>query len=180
MVDLVADAILHNTKGIGAELALMNVGGVRASLDAVKYGEQPGEITFAEAFDIAPFGNVYVAMDLTGAQLEAVLEQQFVPTRSRPVLALGVSHGFTYTWDGTQAEGSRVVAGSMMLNGSPIAPTDTVRVGTLNFLADGGDSFTAFSAGTNRVGGSGDLEGLVKYFQDNPGLTAPGDRVAGI
>ena len=183
MGDLVADAILHNTKSIGAQIGLMNVGGVRASLNAQKYGEGPGEITYAEAFDIAPFGNVYVALDLTGAQLKTVLEQQYqpVPARgSRPMLALGVSDGFTYGWDAAQPQGSRVVPGSMTLNGSPISDTQTVRVGTLNFLADGGDLFTAFKAGTNRVGGIGDLEGLVAYFKTHPGLTAPPSRIAGL
>jgi len=183
MGDLVADAILDNTKSIGAQIGLMNVGGVRASLNAQKYGEGPGEITYAEAFDIAPFGNVYVALDLTGAQLRTVLEQQYqpVPARgSRPMLALGVSDGFTYGWDAAQPQGSRVVPGSMMLNGSPISDTQTVRVGTLNFLADGGDLFTAFKSGTNRVGGIGDLEGLVAYFKTHPGLTAPPSRIAGL
>jgi 5'-nucleotidase len=183
MGDLVADAILDNTKAIGAQIGLMNIGGVRASLNAQKYGEGPGEITYAEAFDIAPFGNVYVALDLTGAQLEEVLEQQYQPVAargSRPMLALGVSAGFTYTWDDTQPQGSRVVPGSMALNGTPIGATDTVRVGTLNFLADGGDLFTGFKSGTNAVGGTGDLEGLVAYFRSHPGLTAPPSRIAGL
>ena len=83
MGDLVADAILDNTTSIGAQIGLMNVGGVRASLNAQKYGEGPGEITYAEAFDIAPFGNVYVALDLTGAQLKEVLEQQDQPVSDR-------------------------------------------------------------------------------------------------
>lgn len=181
MADLVADSILFNTSSLGAEIGLMNVGGVRASLNAQKYGEGPGEITFAEAFDIAPFGNVFVALDLTGAQLEQVLEQQYIETRSRKALALGVSEGFTYTWDAiTTPAAPFVVPGSMKLNGVEIKPTDTVRVGTLNFLADGGDSFSAFKLGTNRVGASGDLEGLVEYFKANPGLTAPADRVTGL
>ena len=183
MVDVVADAILYNTKGIGAQLALMNVGGVRANLAKISYGEAANETTYAEAFNIAPFGNVYVALDLTGAQLKTVLEQQYQPVQargSRPMLALGVSEGFTYTWDATQPQGSRVVPGSMKLNGTTITDTQTVRVGTLNFLADGGDLFTGFAAGTNRVGGSGDLEGLVAYFKATPGLAAPGDRIAGL
>ncbi len=61
MASLVADAILWGTSGAngGAQIALMNVGGVRASLPmAPKYGEGQGEITYAEAFDIAPFGNL--------------------------------------------------------------------------------------------------------------------------
>ena len=52
MVDLVADAILAGTEAEengGAELALMNTGGVRASLryNTITNGEQPGEITYA-------------------------------------------------------------------------------------------------------------------------------------
>ena len=183
MVDVVADAILHNTKSLGAQLALMNVGGVRANLAQIKYGEQENETTYAEAFDIAPFGNVYVALDLTGAQLKEVLEQQYQPVAdrgSRPMLALGVSNGFTYTWDASKPQGSRVVPGSMKLDGTAITDTQTVRVGTLNFLADGGDLFTAFKAGTNRVGGIGDLEGLVAYFKATPGLPVPADRIAGL
>ena len=183
MGDLVADAILDNTKSLGAQVGLMNVGGVRASLNKISYGEAEGQITYAEAFDIAPFGNVYVALNLTGAQLKEVLEQQYqpIPARgSRPMLALGVSDGFSYTWDATQPQGSRVVPGSMTLDGNPIGDTDTVRVGTLNFLADGGDSFTAFKGGTNAVGGIGDLEGLVAYFKSHPDLKAPADRVSGL
>ena len=143
MADLVADAILWGTeaeKG-GAQIAFMNVGGVREDLPmAPKYGEGAGEVTFAEAYDIAPFGNLLNSLDL-GAQIEEVLEQQYqpIPARgSRPMLALGVSEGFTYEWDATQPQGSRVVPGSMMLNGTPIDLAETYRVGTLSFLAQGG------------------------------------------
>jgi len=187
MVDLVADAILHGTAGPtkgNAQLALMNLGGVRSSLKITpKYAEQPGEITFAEAYDIAPFNNILVTLDLTGDQIRQILEQQYqpVPARgSRPMLALGVSEGFTYAWDATAAEGSRVVAGSMKLNGVPMSMTTTYRVGTLNFLADGGDLFTGFKAGTNRLGGPEDLANLVDYFKTHPGLTAPASRIDGL
>jgi 5'-nucleotidase len=186
MADLVADAILWGTeaeKG-GAQIAFMNVGGVREDLPlAPKYGEGAGEVTFAEAYDIAPFGNLLNSLDLTGAQIEEVLEQQYqpIPARgSRPMLALGVSEGFTYEWDATQPQGSRVVPGSMMLNGAPIDLAETYRVGTLSFLAQGGDSFTAFTQGTNLLGGPEDLQNLVDYLEVHPGLTAPDSRVAGL
>ncbi|MGG5257603.1 bifunctional metallophosphatase/5'-nucleotidase [Phycicoccus avicenniae] len=186
MADLVADSILWGTKAPengGAQLALMNVGGVRASLFlAPKYAEGPGQITYAETYDVAPFGNILTTLDITGAQLKAVLEQQFVPGRpgGREALALGVSDGFSYTWDATQPAGSRVVAGSMTLNGVAMDMNATYRVGTINFLANGGDSFTAFSAGQNVLGGNEDLANLVAYFGANPGLRAPADRVAGL
>ncbi|QIM20658.1 bifunctional metallophosphatase/5'-nucleotidase [Phycicoccus sp. HDW14] len=186
MADLVADSILWGTKAPengGAQLALMNVGGVRASLRvAPKYAEGPGEITYAETYDVAPFGNILTTLDLTGAQLKAVLEQQYVPGRpgGRDALALGVSDGFGYTWDATQPAGSRVVAGSMTLGGVAMDMNATYRVGTINFLANGGDSFTAFSAGQNVLGGNEDLGNLVAYFGATPGLRAPADRVAGL
>ena len=84
------------------------------------------------------------------------------------MLALGVSEGFTYEWDASQPQGSRVVNGSMMLNGQPIDLNATYRVGTLSFLAQGGDAFTAFTEGTNLLGGPEDLANLVAYFEARP------------
>lgn len=187
MADLVADSILWGTSGAngGAEIAFMNVGGVRASLlvDDITNGEDPGEVTYAEAYEVAPFGNLLITMDLTGEQIEEVLEQQYqpIPERgSRPMLALGVSEGFSYTWDASQPQGQRVVPGSMMLNGERLLAGETYRVATLNFLAEGGDSFTAFTQGTDELGGAEDLANLVAYLEAHPGLTAPEDRVDGL
>ena len=186
MGDLVADAILWGTSAPangGAQIAFMNIGGVRASLRvAPKYTEGPGEITYKESYDVAPFGNLLTTLDLTGAQIQAVLEQQYIPGRAggRDALALGVSKGFSYSWDATKPAGSRVVPGSMTLNGTPIDLAATYRVGTINFLSNGGDSFTAFLAGTNLLGGNEDLANLVAYFGANPGLTSPADRVTGL
>ena len=170
MANLVADAILWGTQDAGGQIAFMNVGGVRASLDA-------GDITYEEAYNVAPFGNLLVTLDMTGAQIEAVLNQQYNPDRSRAMLALGVSEGFTYTWDATT---NSVVPGSMMLNGTPIDPNATYKVSTLSFLAEGGDAFTAFTEGTNLVGGPEDLANLVAYIQQHSPLTAPEDRVEGL
>jgi 5'-nucleotidase len=183
MANLVADAILFGTEGEdqgGADIAFMNVGGVRASLlvDQITNDEEPGEVTYEEAYNVAPFGNILVSVDLTGAQVKAVLEQQYVPGRGRPYLALGVSEGFTYTWDDTQPEGSKV--SEMVLDGEPLVLEETYRVATLNFLAEGGDQFTAFTAGTNLLGGPDDLANLVAYLRANPDLTAPEDRVNGL
>ncbi|WP_256842312.1 cell wall-binding repeat-containing protein [Ornithinimicrobium cryptoxanthini] len=183
MADLIADAILFGTQAPedgGAQISFMNVGGVRSELlVAPTYAEGPGEITYAEAYDVAPFGNLLVSIDLTGADIKAVLEQQTQPAgTSRPVLALGVSEGFSYTWDGTAAAGDRV--SDMALNGVPLEMGETYRVSTLSFLQEGGDNFTAFTNGTNLQGGPEDLANLVAYFAAHPGLTAPGDRVAGL
>lgn len=49
----------------------MNPGGIRADLNA-------GDITFGELFTIQPFGNTLVQLDMTGAQIIKVLEQQWL------------------------------------------------------------------------------------------------------
>ena len=37
----------------------MNPGGVRADLSTSRGGEQPGEVTYGEAFTVQPFGNTW-------------------------------------------------------------------------------------------------------------------------
>ena len=59
-------------------------------------------------------------------------------------------------------------------------PAATYRVTTNSFLADGGDAFTVFREGTNRVGGGDDLEALIQYLGANSPVAAPPDRIAGI
>lgn len=183
MGNLVADAILWGTSGDngGAQIAFMNVGGVRDSLPmAPVAGEGVGNITYAEAYAVAPFGNLLNTITMTGAQIKAVLEQQYRVSGAgvASTLSINVSEGFTYTWTAGNAAGSKV--SDMRLNGVPLSMDQTYRVGTLSFLAQGGDGFSVFTQGTNLTGGPEDLKNLVDYFRAHPGLTAPGDRVAGL
>ena len=59
--------------------------------------------------------------------------------------------------------------------------TTTYKVTMNNFLADGGDSFPGFRAGTNRVNQPGfDVDALAQYLTAAlPGAVAPGaqDRI---
>ena len=185
LANVIADAQLAATAAAadgGAQIALMNPGGVRGSLGyaQISGGEQPGQVTYGEAFTVQPFGNLLVTMDLTGAQLHDLLEQQAIAARSRPVLILGVSQGFTFTYNAAGAFGDRIDPASIRLNGTVIDPAGTYRVATNNFLADGGDDFTVFRQGTNRIGGGDDLAALIDYFGANSPVAPPGDRIAGI
>nr|MBP8310218.1 bifunctional metallophosphatase/5'-nucleotidase [Burkholderiaceae bacterium] len=74
---LVADAYLAATAGAGqgqATIALVNPGGVRSNLIAT--GPE-GAVSYGAVFQLQPFGNSLVTMSLTGAQLKALLEQQW-------------------------------------------------------------------------------------------------------
>ncbi|SDY74839.1 5'-nucleotidase [Micromonospora pattaloongensis] len=178
--DVIADAQLGWTRGEGAQIALMNPGGIRASLSyaASGGGEAPGQITYGEAFTVQPFNNLVVTQTFTGAQLKEVLEQQFVgfagQTSQR---VLQVSAGFTYTYDTTRPAGERV--SDMALDGTAIDPARTYRVTTNDFLANGGDGFTRLSAGTARTTAPGfDVDALVAYLGAGaPVAPGPGDRI---
>ncbi|MDW5325667.1 ExeM/NucH family extracellular endonuclease [Plantactinospora sp. KLBMP9567] len=176
--NFVADVQLAGTSAAGrggAQIAFMNPGGLRADL---LYAPD-GVVTYAEAFSVQPFANDVVTGTYTGAQIKQVLEEQWQPAgASRPVLWLGVSKGFSYTYDPEAAQGSRIT--SMSLNGTPINPTGTYRVTVNSFLAAGGDNFATLATNVDKVTtGDNDLTMLTDYLAENSPVTAdPAPRSA--
>ena len=164
--NFVADVQLWATAPAGAEIAFMNPGGLRADLKFLSSGagDPDGNVTYKEAAAVQPFANTLVTMDLTGAQIRQVLEQQWQPAgSSRPFLKLGVSKELTYTYDPTAAAGGRIT--HVFLNGTQVQPADTHRVVVNSFLASGGDNFTTLASGTVRAdSGKVDLQSMVDYF----------------
>ena len=173
--NFVADVQLWATKSADTELALMNPGGIRSDLkfaaSPTTPGDGPGVVTFQEAAGVQPFANTLVAMDLSTAQLKAVLEQQWQPsTASRPFLKLGVSESLEYTYDPAGLAGDRIDA--IYVNGVIAGAGDVFRVAVNSFLAAGGDNFTVLAQGTNRADtGKIDLQSMVDYFTAFPVAT---------
>ncbi len=180
--DVIADAQLAWTQSAGAQIAFMNPGGIRANLtfNNSPGGEAPGQVTFGECFTVQPFNNLVVTQTFTGAQIKAVLEQQLFPGVGSAVRILQVSAGFTYTYSSSAPAGNRV--SDMGLNGVPIDPAATYRLTTNDFLANGGDGFTALTAGTNRVTAPGfDVDALVAHIGANsPVPPGPANRITRI
>lgn len=177
--DVIADAQLDATDDAGfgeATVAFMNPGGIRADLSYDVPAGTLGEVTYGEAFTVQPFGNSLVTMTLTGAQIDTLLEQQWLGQPFPRILQ--VSEGFSYTWDSSGEPGSMVDAGTIAINGTPISPTGTYRVTVNSFLADGGDNFTVLRQGTDRLGGALDLDAFEAYFLANtPVSPGPQDRI---
>ncbi|MGY1761737.1 bifunctional metallophosphatase/5'-nucleotidase [Geodermatophilus sp. SYSU D00779] len=170
--DLIADAQLADTRDEQAVAAFMNPGGVRADLGA-------GDITYEEAFTVQPFANTLVTLDLTGAQLDCLLEQQYVVDR---VLQPSATVRYTVRPDapaGTAADpcsGQRV--GDLAIEGTAVDPVAVYRVTVNGFLADGGDGFTVLREGANRVTTSIDLDAFVAYLGANSPVAPPAtDRI---
>jgi 5'-nucleotidase len=181
--NFVADVQLWATQEAGSQLALMNPGGLRADLTyaASGPGDPDGNVTYKEAAVVQPFANTLVTMELTGAQLKQVLEEQWQPAAaSRPILKLGVSTGFEYTYDPTAAAGSHI--GTMYLDGHVVDPAASYRVTVNSFLAAGGDNFTTLAEGSDQAdSGRIDLQSMVDYFKANP-VASPdyGQRAVGV
>jgi 5'-nucleotidase len=173
MGDVIADSLREegpSSGAVGAQVAFINSGGLRASLDAA------GPVTYGELFAIQPFADHIDSITLTGDMIRRLLEQQFHATGHSDILQ--VSKGFTYRYRLDAPPGRHVAPGSIALDGRPIAPGDKVRVATSEFLAQGGNGFTVFAEGADAEMGNIDVDAVARYFTAHSPL-APGpiDRI---
>jgi 5'-nucleotidase len=159
--DLIADSILSSTRSQGVRIAFMNAGGIRKDLDV---GENM-VASYGQVQIVVPFGNTMVAMDMTGAQIRSLLEQQWRRPDATDESILQVSDGFTYTWNPAAPFGQRVIPGSVKLNGVALEDGKTYRVAANNFLAEGGDNFPMFLEAKNKFDTQvRDFDALVDYL----------------
>ena len=165
--NLIADAVLAATRAQGAQIGFMNNGGIRKDLDT---SDAALTTNFGQAQAVLPFGNTLVVMDLSGAQLRRLFEQQWQRPGASGATILQVSQGLSYTWDAARPVGQRLVPGSLTFNGAPVDDSKTYRVVANHFLAEGGDNFPEFAKGTDRVDTQiVDLDALSDYIAKHPG-----------
>ena len=112
-----------------AEVAFVPPDWVRADLPA-------GAVTYADLFDVQPFGNDVIRMTMSGADLEAVLAQQDAPGQPE-LISVGLP--------------------------PRIARDRTYTVAASQFLAEGGEGFTAFARATDRKRVGRDVDVLAEY-----------------
>lgn len=126
---LVADAMLDAT---GAEVALTNGGGIRASIEA-------GDITKNHIVTSFPFGNYLVTKEVKGKDIKAALEHGL---SKYPEQNGGFPHvaGITFTFNTANPAGSRV--SDLMVGGSPVDMEKAYLFVTNDFMAAGGDDYT--------------------------------------
>jgi 5'-nucleotidase len=172
--DVIADAQLETVKNEGAQLALMNPGGVRADLTYAASGaEGDGVVTYGEAFTVQPFNNLVGVVSLTGAQLDKLLEQQWQPQANGSVIEriLQPSATLHYTMDKSQPIGQRI--SNITVNGAAVEDATSYKVAANSFLLGGGDGFTTFTEGTGQVLGPIDLDGFVAYMGAHSPVAPP-------
>lgn len=150
--NLITDAML---KASGADVAITNGGGIRASIKA-------GDITMEEIITVLPFGNYVIVKEYKGAQVLGALEHG---TGNYPELAGSFAQvaGLTYTLDLNEEAGKRVK--DVKINGAALDLEKTYKVATNDFMAVGGDGYTMLEEGNLVVELPGLDEVLIEYVQ---------------
>ncbi|MDR3369124.1 bifunctional metallophosphatase/5'-nucleotidase [Rhodoferax sp.] len=186
---LMADTYLAGVPG-GADIAFVNPGSVRADLSYTA----PGTVTYSMLQTVEPFGNTLTTLNLTGAQIQSLLAEQWNKanrdakvntTTGGAGRLLAVSKGFTYTFDNSKIagnfaiDGSPIVAGTLKLNGVAIDPAKSYKIVTNSFMIGAvADNFTVMATGTNITDTKMlDLDAFIAYFKANSPVSPPAPRV---
>lgn len=130
----VSDVMRRAAQGvIGAPVpfAITNAGGLRANL-------RPGQLKVGDIFELMPFENELVVIELTGAEVIQVVKEGIARRGGEPCSGVkAVVEGtpeapvFHITWE----------------DGHPIDPEAVVRVATSDYLYGGGDSLPSLKKG---------------------------------
>jgi 5'-nucleotidase len=133
---LITDAIREET---GVDIAVMNSGGIRADIDE-------GDITLGEVLTVLPFGNLISTFELTGADVWAMLENGVSQVEDVAGRFLQVS-GLRYSFDLTQAPGSRIVSVDVWQDGAyvPLDLEATYLLAANDFMRGGGDGYSVLA-----------------------------------
>ena len=140
--NLIADAMRAST---GADVALMNGGGIRAN----KLYAAGSTLTRRDVLSELPFGNLVVVVKLSGADLKAALENGVSAVEEGAGRFPHVS-GMTVVADVSKPAGGRIV--EVEVGGAPLDPGKTYTVATNDFMARGGDDYVALRRGDYVVG----------------------------
>jgi len=138
---IVAQAYLEVANELygGADISLQSGGGVRIPLE--------GDVTAASVIEVLPFGNQLFRLDITGAEVQAMIEDGLEATFG----AEGTTGPYPYTGglrfdvDSTQAAGQRAsnfeVYDAATQTWGPLDTAKTYKLFVLSFNAEGGDGY---------------------------------------
>ena len=126
-----------NSSESTAAFALVNAGGIRATIDE-------GEITRGEVLTSFPFGNAVVEVTYTGAELRQIFEglvSGVSQANGEEVTSFfQVSTGIKVEYDPSREAGSRLVRLTVGEDVVGADSTEEYTLVTLDFLAGGGDN----------------------------------------
>ena len=123
MGNWVTDAVMERMKkeGYNVDFAIVNYGGLR-----VPYLSQ-GPLTRGELFELAPFENSMMILDVPGEKLDSFL------------LLVAEAGGWPVSKDVKMVISNKKVV-SASIGGQPVSPTRIYKIATVDYVATGGDN----------------------------------------
>jgi 5'-nucleotidase / UDP-sugar diphosphatase len=149
--DLIGDAFVEygRAQGWKTDVAFYNAAGIRASLKA-------GPVAYGQLYQVLPFENTIVSVDLTGEQLREVLEDA---SGRAGRLQIG---GGAWVYRFSNSAGQRVLEATIA--GAALDPKRVYHVATIDYLLLGGDGHTWFGKGTNVIYGDIEVDAVAAYM----------------
>jgi 5'-nucleotidase len=155
----------------GADVALLNNGGLRADLPA-------GELTYGALFEVLPFDNTLAVVTVSAAELKGLLEAAYGRKGTFQVSGLKVQVG--------TCNGEPRLVSATLPNGKPLPAGKRFRVAMPDFLARGGAGLEAvikaLPAGSIDLGESQALtlrDALIEHWKGRgkPLMVPPAGRI---
>lgn len=150
LAQIIAESSRNN---MNTSIAFMHHGGIRADLTK-------GPISKEDLYTVLPFDHRLNKVTMTGEQIRKVLEQQWTVDKDNLLQAVGI----TYLWDPAAPIGSRVLEVKDQ-EGKVLEPNKEYHVAVSDYLASGGDGFTAFKQGRVVETGPKVVTALMEYIQ---------------
>lgn len=158
--DMVADALLKST---GADVAMTNGGGIRENIPA-------GDITYAQALAVLPFGNLITVIKVTGQDIVDALEwgagKYPAPNGGFPQVA-GMSYVIVTEGEGEEEAFVRIA--DVLVDGKPIDLKKEYTLASNDFMAAGGDGYTMFEGKEIILKHGMMLEAFIELIEDLSG-----------
>jgi len=114
---------------LGVDTALQNGGGIRSEVPA-------GPVTLRAIFNVMPFDNALVKLDMKGSDLRSAFDHGVGMDRIAQISGASVEY---YR---PKAAGERLA--SVAVGGAPLDDAKTYSIATLDFLTNGGDGYSVF------------------------------------
>ncbi|HXY20642.1 MAG TPA: 5'-nucleotidase C-terminal domain-containing protein [Gemmatimonadales bacterium] len=159
--NLIADA---DRAATGADVALVNNGGIRADL-------AEGPVTWGALFEVEPFQNFLVKLRVTGAVLRQTLEHAVGTGEARAHLS-----GVTARVNSAAPEGQRVIA-LTLAGGRPVADSAWYTLSVPDFVAAGGSGYAMLRGAAAQNSGVVDLDALADWLRKLPQPVQPPEDV---
>lgn len=174
--NLITDGQVYmaNKNGLNVDFAMTNNGGIRDDLKV----ESDGTITWGAAQAVQPFGNIMQVVEMTGAQIRTVLNQQTFAWDSSAKTASGYYlqvSGLKYTvTDKADGSGYEVID-LKKTDGTSLEDGTAYRLVINDFLYGGGDGFSEFTNAKLVDAMQPDTETFVGYIE---AMEAEGKKIS--